>query len=70
MQFNKYIHTHILSLSLSLSLSRTHIHTHIQHPMIRMSGPDCVAVCNFINTHTRIGEPLVEGDLKAAVNTV
>ena len=50
-QFNKYTHTH------------THIHTQVPlippwedqcewHRMTRMTGPDCVVMCNLINTHT------------------
>ena len=28
-------------------------HTHTQwHRMTRMTGPDCVVMCNLINTHT------------------
>ena len=46
------------------SVKRTHTHTHIQslippredqcewHRMTRMTGPDCVVMCNLINTHT------------------
>ena len=37
----------------------THTHTHTPwedqcewHRMTRMTGPDCVVMCNFINTHT------------------
>ena len=27
-------------------------HTHEWHRMTRMTGPDCVVMCNLINTHT------------------
>ena len=35
----------------------THTHTHTEdqcewHRMTRMTGPDCVVMCNLINTHT------------------
>ena len=37
----------------------THTHTHTEdqcewHRMTRMTGPDCVVMCNLINTHTHI----------------
>ena len=46
-QFNKYIHTYI------------HTYIHIPpredqcewHRMTRMTGPDCVVMCNLINTY-------------------
>ena len=39
-QFNKYTHTH------------THTDQCEWHRMTRMTAPDCVVMCNLINTHT------------------
>ena len=37
-------------------MGRKHTHTHTHtcewHRMTRMTGPDCVVMCNLINTHT------------------
>ena len=52
-QFNKYTHTH----------------THTQcewHRMTRMAGPDCVVMCNLINTHTSIIDPPLGGSMRVA----
>ena len=42
MQFNKYTHTH----------THTREDQCEWHRMTRMTGPDCVVMCNLINTHT------------------
>ena len=49
--YNKYIHTYICNV-------HTYIHTYIHrgdqcewHRMTRMTGPDCVVMCNLINTY-------------------
>ena len=49
-QLNKYtyIHTYIPTYQV-----QTYIHTYM-HRMTRMTGPDCVVMCNLINIHTYI----------------
>ena len=43
-QFNKYTHTHTLIPPREDQCE--------WHRMTRMTGPDCVVMCNLINTHT------------------
>ena len=66
--FNKHTHTH------------THTHREDQcewHRMTRMTGPDCVVMCNLINTHTHkythththsIIDPPLGGSMRVAWN--
>ena len=61
---NTSINTNINKLQRSTNLmsrmngKKTHTHTHTRedqcewHRMTRMTGPDCVVMCNLINTHT------------------
>ena len=53
----------------------THTHTREDqcewHRMTRMTGPDCVVMCNLINTHTHIHtqsiiDPLLGGSMRVA----
>ena len=46
MQFNKYTHIHRVSLIPPREDQCE------WHRMTRMTGPDCVVMCNLINTHT------------------
>ena len=50
MQFNKYTHTHTHTHTVSLIPPREDQCE--WHRMTRMTGPDCVVMCNLINTHT------------------
>ena len=50
MQFNKYAHTHTHTHTISLIPPREDQCE--WHRMTRMTGPDCVVVCNLINTPT------------------
>ena len=46
-QFNKYTHTHTHTLPPREDQCEW-------HRMTRMTGPDCVVMCNLINTHTHL----------------
>ena len=62
MQFNKYTHTHTHTHTRGYVQFNKYTHTHTLslippredqcewHRMTRMTGPDCVVMCNLINT--------------------
>ena len=56
--------------------TNAHAHTHTRedqcewHRMTRMTGPDCVVMCNLINTHTHTytHTPPLGGSMRVAKN--